>query len=679
MAAAVPAAVPLEQGSELSVTGKGPWIVEIGRRLWQLPAEGGKAEAITPPEQWIRRPALSPDGNTLAYQALIDGAFQIVTSDPRGGSASVRSSGPWHHLAPAWSPDGSALAFASNRSGPYRIWLLPTGGTSMRTVSTGIGQHFDPAWDPASGRLAWVSESAGRHALLVQERDGSTREVVRTATPLRAPAWRPDGTVISFTSLGAQGPRLDVVILSRPPVVKTVSRGERAAAGPALWIDKERLLYAADGGLRLRELASPWHDPIPILAEREPPPRAPAVPARRVDDSGVAATEAVLVLRPDRVLDAEGKGWLEGHDIVIGQGRIGAVSERTVTVIPDGAAVIDLPGTSVVPGLVDLDLRLPPLSAEPLGRTLLAYGITTAQLRPGTATPELAIAGRWLRTGRGPRMLAAASWCGGNAPPAGSGNLPVGAVQVCAAAADPAALSAAAFIDQWPTWSAVAAAARSGRVHAVLYPGTGPRLPLADAQESGPLWFQDTIDSVLQAGVAVIARTADALPAVLETAPDLLESRQLAALCAGESCPALASWPTAGAAARSALRDQRRVLGQLAAGGAPVVAVSDAPDSPYGLGLHATLRLLESAGLDRPSILASVTRSAAASIGLDGDLGRLAPSQVADLLVVRGDPLARLADLLQIERVMLGGRFVDTGLSALPALEKFTTAPADAP
>jgi imidazolonepropionase-like amidohydrolase len=128
---------------------------------------------------------------------------------------------------------------------------------------------------------------------------------------------------------------------------------------------------------------------------------------------------------------------------------------------------------------------------------------------------------------------------------------------------------------------------------------------------------------------------------------------------------------------RGGLRDHQRLLGRIAAGGGRLAAASGAPATPYGLGLHAEIRLLAGAGLSRAQALQTATSEAARTVGFQGRLGVIAPGGRADLLVVAGDPLADLRHLLSIETVIVDGhvRPMSSLVGQSRAAKKFTTAP----
>jgi imidazolonepropionase-like amidohydrolase len=78
---------------------------------------------------------------------------------------------------------------------------------------------------------------------------------------------------------------------------------------------------------------------------------------------------------------------------------------------------------------------------------------------------------------------------------------------------------------------------------------------------------------------------------------------------------------------------------------------------PAGLALHAEFRALEAAGLAGDKVLKAAGRRAAEALRLQGQIGEIAPGALADLVLVSGDPLAQVADAMNIVAVVRNGRF----------------------
>jgi tricorn protease len=90
-----------------------------------------------------RYPALSPDGQTLAFEYWGD-----IWAAPVDGSAMayrLTDHVAWDYL-PRFSPDGTQIAFNSRRSGNDDIWVMPSGGGVARQVTTHSGSDVLNAW-----------------------------------------------------------------------------------------------------------------------------------------------------------------------------------------------------------------------------------------------------------------------------------------------------------------------------------------------------------------------------------------------------------------------------------------------------------------------------------------------------------------------------------------------------
>lgn len=67
-------------------------------------------------------------------------------------------------------------------------------------------------------------------------------------------------------------------------------------------------------------------------------------------------------------------------------------------------------------------------------------------------------------------------------------------------------------------------------------------------------------------------------------------------------------------------------------------------------------QLLIAAGLTPAQALATATTAGAANLGLENEIGRIAPGYLADIIALRADPLADISALEQVDFVMKSGR-----------------------
>jgi Tol biopolymer transport system component/DNA-binding winged helix-turn-helix (wHTH) protein len=155
-------------------------------------------------------PAISPQGDAIAFVSDRSGAFEIYIRSLSGGSADVPLTGDGgQNMHPAWSPDGRFIAYHANRRGG--IWVMPSRGGTPRQISPAGAR---PAWSPDGGRIAFQTDEFGDIApngfsaqvgstIWIVDADGSNaRAITSTTAPAgghASPAWSPDGRFIAFT------------------------------------------------------------------------------------------------------------------------------------------------------------------------------------------------------------------------------------------------------------------------------------------------------------------------------------------------------------------------------------------------------------------------------------------------------------------------------------------------
>ena len=106
----------------------------------------------------FRVPAISPDGESLAYVANSNGSMGLYIAPVNDLGRARRIIDVGAMTAFLWSPDGSQLAVGdqANPRVPFldRLMLVPVGDGTVTTLSTeGVMAFY---WAPAGGKLAWV-------------------------------------------------------------------------------------------------------------------------------------------------------------------------------------------------------------------------------------------------------------------------------------------------------------------------------------------------------------------------------------------------------------------------------------------------------------------------------------------------------------------------------------------
>jgi imidazolonepropionase-like amidohydrolase len=105
---------------------------------------------------------------------------------------------------------------------------------------------------------------------------------------------------------------------------------------------------------------------------------------------------------------------------------------------------------------------------------------------------------------------------------------------------------------------------------------------------------------------------------------------------------------------REAMRADVAVPAAILQGGGLVTLGTDTPLGWPALGIHARLRSFAT-GVSNHQALQAVTINAARYARADHELGTVEPGKVADLVFVRGNPLANVSDAANVELVMKNG------------------------
>jgi Tol biopolymer transport system component len=191
--------------------GKSLAVVETGEK--QLPAialvslvDGAVRRITQPPEgsDGDSTPAVSPDGNTLAFVRATgpDGA-DIYLCGLAGGNLRRLTFDDDRIHGIAWTPDGQDVVYAGQRSGGgWRLWRLPAYGGSPHEIAVAGTQAQYPAIATHGRRLAYTdgaSVSAIWRAALGAP-DSGERPIIRSLGRETAPAYSPDGRSIADVS-----------------------------------------------------------------------------------------------------------------------------------------------------------------------------------------------------------------------------------------------------------------------------------------------------------------------------------------------------------------------------------------------------------------------------------------------------------------------------------------------
>jgi TolB protein len=148
-----------------------------GGGLSLAPADGSAPPTLLRREEtaYRMRPAWTPDGRSLLYVSDERGSNDVVVLPVSGGSPVVVTADTLGEFSPAVSPDGTRVAFVSNRDGPTTLYTAGVAGgpfsswrpveirgrSSSRAEGRLLGRVLGPEGRPISARV-YLSASDGR-------------------------------------------------------------------------------------------------------------------------------------------------------------------------------------------------------------------------------------------------------------------------------------------------------------------------------------------------------------------------------------------------------------------------------------------------------------------------------------------------------------------------------------
>ncbi len=178
--------------------------------IWIVPMEGGQARRVTDHIAHDAHPRWSPDGRDIAFHSNRHGNFDVFVVAAEGGTPerlTFHSNGDW---VGDWSPDGQRIYFESYREGLYySIHAVPrAGGLPVRVTG-------DRSWAAAiSPDQRWIAYVRGhtnwwrKHYRGPASRDiwvrplegGESRRLVSWEGDDDRPQWSADGRALFFQS-----------------------------------------------------------------------------------------------------------------------------------------------------------------------------------------------------------------------------------------------------------------------------------------------------------------------------------------------------------------------------------------------------------------------------------------------------------------------------------------------
>jgi Tol biopolymer transport system component/imidazolonepropionase-like amidohydrolase len=645
--------------------------------LWLKPIRGA-AIRLTDDAAFEQDPTWSPDGGQIAYASDRGGGMNLWIRDLATGKDTRVTDERAAVSNAAWSPDGSHIAFLLDRRDFAAVRVRKGDGMGGRETGAPFREIGRPTWAPdsrsiAMGRLLPYSDRyrEGLNQLLVHsfELGADTASILRPGhsagnRQTAGPVWSPNGAQMAFVSEGALW---TVPVDGRGvPTAPPFAIADDQPESPSWERDSRHLVYQTPAGLKRILADGGVAQPIAIdltWTPSLPPPR--------------------VLVHAGQLLDGVVDGLRGETDIVVERGIIADVTTHSTElherVVVSGGSIVDAASEVVMPGLIEMHAHLSPDYGERFGKVWLSYGVTT--VRMPAVNPYAAIEQREaFESGRrpGPRLFMAGD------PFDGVRIYYPGGVSVTSDAQVDRELERATAlgVDFFKTYVRLPDRLQKRVVdyaHGLgqpvtsheLYPavafgidgvehlrGTSRRgySPKASAENRA---YKDVVDLIAASGITLTPTIGiqGGFEAQITGDKTVLFDKRLALF----PLPVVSRLTELAAAAHTQALDDRvtayeQTIKAIAAAGGRIIAGTDAPIDPYGLGLHAEIAAYVHAGLTPFQALQTATSNAAQALGAGDRLGTVERGKIADLTFVGASPLDDIHNTRDVKRVMKGGR-----------------------
>lgn len=669
------------------------------------------------PVQGIRSPIVSPDGKSIVFTAL--GDLWILK---KGIPKPVQITNDiFIDIDPVWSPDGKKIAYTSDKKGNMDLYVkdLITGkDTCLLDADENLKY---PAWSPDGLNIAFYQadpKAPARNVLNVLALESNKiTTVYGSLFEGSQPSWTPDQKNIVISALESYSTRFReglskflIIPLDKSPAkfvspVPERSLATRGKNGPVVSPDGSMIAYILDNGL--------WVVPVGKQCNIIGPPKRltnelAEDPSWTADSKGLVflATDLLkevsvidgeikpvnmhftwqikqptgqFVIHAGKVFNGRSEKYMENVDVLVEGNRIKKITPHRAGAYGN-AKVIDASKKVLIPGLFEMHTHQNAQLGEKGGRLWLAYGITSIR-EPGT-DPYDALERKesWTSGKRlGPRTFFTGGHMEGNRIYYNRNTSNVGGAQLdlelnravklgydmiktYVGLSDNLQKTVTAFAHEngIPVASHEIYPAVGYGVDGVEHMGATSRRGYSPKLTAMNKTYQDVVQLIAKSGMYITPTISlhGGFLALAKSEASFFDHWQFKSFY-----PEKLKTETLGSATRmseSTYSNVEKTLVDLIKSGAKVTPGTDSPIIASGLSYHAELQSWVKAGVSPFETLRAATFLCAQEIGVEKDLGTIEPGKLADIVIIDGDPLVNIKDVLKVSGVVRNGEYLNS-------------------
>jgi len=174
------------------------------REIWSMDPDGSNQKQLTFYKAIAMRPAISPDGTTLAYTTDMKTGWMLrLQSLVTGGRLPFFNPPSTLNQTPDFTPDGKKIVFSSNVAGrgDSQLYIANVDGGDLQRLTYSNSIDVEPRVNPKTGsEIVFVSGRSGTPQVYRMSIDGTdVQRLTNGEGDAVNPAWHPDGQHIAFS------------------------------------------------------------------------------------------------------------------------------------------------------------------------------------------------------------------------------------------------------------------------------------------------------------------------------------------------------------------------------------------------------------------------------------------------------------------------------------------------